>query len=301
MDANVVAVLVTYNPFVHDLKESLQSLLSQLNNIIIVDNASSNADDLHCMIMDHYKDKVEFIPLSSNKGLSAAQNIGIEQAREKKATHVILFDQDSHISPGFIDSLVSTEVLLLSLGEKVAAVGPSFFDSVSLEPYPATVYCGPFIKRVDINEITEATFIIASGCLINMSVIEYIGGMKEDLFIDYIDIEWCLRAKNLGYKVFISPNAKMAHSIGDKRMSIMGRSVSVHNPIRRYYLIRNSFYLMRLSYVPLGYKLREAVFNFLRFMISIASSDDKGTYLKYGFLGIRDGLKGNFGPLQQKK
>ncbi|MGL9750644.1 MAG: hypothetical protein ACR5LC_03620 [Symbiopectobacterium sp.] len=155
------------------------------------------------------------------------------------------------------------------------------------------------MKRIDVNDITEATFIIASGCLIRMEILDRVGIMKEELFIDYIDIKWFLRAKSLGYEIFISPYAKMAHSIGDRRTSIMGRSVSVHNPIRRYYLTRNSFYLMRLSYVPLGYKLREAIFNVLRIAVSIATSKECYQYIKYGVLGIRDEWKGNFRPLQK--
>lgn len=296
---NVAAILVTYNPDVYELQESLLSISKQIDRIIIVDNASQNIVLLSKMISCHFFDKVDMVSSPVNIGLSAAQNLGIKKARDCNVQHIVLFDQDSKIDDGFIFNMLETERVLLSKGEPVAAIGPSFFDAASLKPYPATVYRGPFIKRIDVNDITEATFIIASGCLIRMEVLDRVGMMKEDLFIDYIDIEWSLRAKSLGYKVFISPQAKMAHSIGDRRMSIMGRSVSVHSPIRRYYLTRNSFYLMRLSYVPVGYKLREAIFNVLRIAVSIVTSKERSQYIKYGLLGIRDGLKGKFGPLQK--
>jgi rhamnosyltransferase len=43
--------------------------------------------------------------------------------------------------------------------------------------YPATIYCGPFIKRVKvINTTVEATsFLIASGCLIRLEVLHDVG------------------------------------------------------------------------------------------------------------------------------
>ncbi|MBJ7221594.1 MULTISPECIES: rhamnosyltransferase [unclassified Brenneria] len=299
MTYTVVAILVTYNPVLTELQESLHSIKKQVDKIIIIDNASSNSTALSELVKKNL-DSAELILSPLNIGLSAAQNLGIDYAYQHEATHIILFDQDSLIEDDFIKSLLTAEDLLISQGQKVAAVGPAFFDAVSHEPYPATVYIGPFIKKIPTKNITEATFIIASGCLISMKVIDKVGKMKDELFIDYIDIEWSLRAKNLGYKVFIVPDAKMAHSIGDRRMSIMGRNVSVHSPLRRYYLIRNSFYLMRLNYVPIGYKLREAVFNLLRFVVSIISSGQKKEYIKYGFWGLRDGLKGKFGPLERK-
>ncbi|VFS57087.1 rhamnosyltransferase [Leminorella grimontii] len=190
-------------------------------------------------------------------------------------------------------------VSLLIKGESVAAVGPIFYDPISNKLYPATVYCGPFIRRIDPTDIIDATFIIASGCLIRTSVLEDIGLMKGDLFIDYIDVEWSLRAKNMGYRVFISPKAKMAHSIGDRRISVFGRQISVHSPIRRYYLLRNSFYMVRLPYVPFGYKLRESVFNFLRLLFGYFSSENRKDYLYYAYHGIKDGIRGKFGAFER--
>ncbi len=87
----------------------------------------------------------------------------------------------------------------------------------------------------------------------------------------------------------------MKHSIGDKRLSVFGRTISIHNPIRRYYLTRNSIYMIRLSSIPLGYKMREFSLNIIRFFVLFFTQKEKLVYFKYFIAGIYDGLTGKFG------
>ncbi|MDX7992000.1 glycosyltransferase family 2 protein [Xenorhabdus littoralis] len=297
-NTKIVGILVSYNPNIKHLLLVLNSISPQIKELIIVDNGSKNHDEIkeNC----HYISNIIYFHSDTNIGLASAQNIGIKNAINKKASHIILFDQDSVITENFIQNLLDGEKNLLSLGKKVAAVGPSFHDPETQKPYPATIYFGPFIKRVPMSGMAvEATFIISSGSLINTNVLKEIGNMKDELFIDYIDVEWSLRAKSKGYSVFIIPKAKMTHTIGDKRISIFGRTISVHSPLRRYYLIRNSFLISRLSYIPLGYKMRELIFNPIRIFISLFTNKPIKSTLKYSFLAIIDGLKGKSGPFKQ--
>lgn len=296
----VVGVFVTYNPDLILLNDVLRACSMQLSEIIVVDNFSNERDKLNKVISDN---KVHhFIQLDSNQGLAKAQNIAVEKVLENKTnTHVIFFDQDSIITEGFISNLLNDERELIANGVKLGAIGPTFIDPMNDKMYPATVYIGPFIKKVSIkDEPIAATFIIASGCMVQLEVLKEVGLMKEELFIDYIDVEWCLRAKSLGYEVYISPDAKMMHTIGDKRVSIFGRTISVHNALRRYFLVRNSFLMLRLPYVPVGYKVREMTFNILRLIISVVTAKNKMSFIKYAMVALKDGILGNFGPCKYK-
>lgn len=291
----VVAVLVTYNPDVVLFKNVVSNITRQVDRLIVIDNNSLNTSKLIQCIEG--ADSITYKSLSTNIGLAAAQNMAMSIAKGYKASHVILFDQDSLIPESFILKLLECEKNLLAKGEKVAAVGPSFFDPVSGQLYPATLYKGPFIKRIALSEEpVQATFIIASGCLIRMNVLDDVGFMRDELFIDYIDVEWSLRAQAKGYGVYITPQARMAHTIGDRRLSIFGRTISVHSPLRRYYLVRNSFLMLRLDYIPWGYKLRELVFNFVRTGVGFCTATQKMVFCKYFSMALRDGLLGRFGP-----
>ncbi|MEJ2793806.1 glycosyltransferase family 2 protein [Iodobacter sp. LRB] len=298
----VYGVVITYNPDVDLLMQQLESSIFQLDYIFIIDNGSSNSHLIGSSINRFDSlNKIEFIKLTQNVGLAAAQNIGINKAKEKHASHIVLFDQDSLLENNFINGLLECEKTLLAQGVAVAAIGPSFYDPTTGIDYPATVYRGPFIKRVSFEkeDYLEATFIIASGCMIRMDVLDKIGLMCEELFVDYIDVEWCLRAKSMGLSVFITKNARMAHTVGDKRISVLGRTISVHSSIRRYYLIRNSFMMLRKNYVPLGYKIRELIFNFIRFFIGLLQTSEKMTFIQYWYKGLVDGILGRFGPFNK--
>ncbi|MCK7134052.1 rhamnosyltransferase [Enterobacter bugandensis] len=299
--SSIAAILVTFNPDLTTLNKVINSISEQVNKIIIIDNGSKNAKDIHD-IATRSATNLIFIKQTENIGLASAQNLGIKYVKENlELNHIILFDQDSIINKNFTSSLLFEEERLLRDGVKVGAIGPSFYDPENNKMYPATIYCGPFIKRVKVNNsAVEATFLIASGCLIRLEVLDNVGEMLDELFIDYIDVEWSLRAKRYGYKVFITPKALMAHTIGDKRISIMGRTISCHSPFRRYFLIRNSFKMLRLSYVPLGYKLREVTFNCLRTVIGFIISSEKKKFLKYTVVAFKDGVAGNFGPCKYK-
>lgn len=293
------AIIVTYNPDVDVLREQIVSL-ERLAGLVVIDNFSDNLDEIESLVADLSFQKIDFVKNPTNLGLAFAQNQGIARARLLNAEHIIIFDQDSIPESGMVAHLLDAESRLISSGERVAAVGPVTFDPDTGAEYPITRYNGPFIQRYYTRsaEIANASFIIASGSLIRMSVIDSVGGMLDALFIDYIDVEWCYRAQSLGYRLFISSSARMSHRVGDKRVKFFGRSISQHSPLRRYYLTRNSLYVLKLRHIPMGYKVRELSLNFARFVAFLYFSNRRGVYLKYVARAVSDGLRGKFGKLE---
>lgn len=285
----VHAIIVTFNPEENVLVNIVSEIKSQVYKVIIVDNSSNNIDFLREAFRG--EKNVELISLNENFGIAYAQNKGIKHAKDNNATHVILFDQDSAISEGFVDGLISCENELLKSGGKVGGVGPAFFDRETGSIYPATVYRGCFIDRVDlVDKPVVATFIIASGSLIRISVLDEVGYMREDFFIDFVDVEWSIRAKKYGYNVYINPLIKMEHSIGDQRIKVFGRMISMHSDFRKYYISRNALYMTRLSYVPFGYKVRVILFNVIRSFVGGFISKNRKSSLNSLYKGWIAGL-----------
>lgn len=301
MNSTVCAVIVTYNPSIEILLSQYDSLVGQSDYNIYVDNGSDANGDLSNFFSSISDRPNHFIIKNkTNKGLGYAQNQGIKLALSLSVSHILLLDHDSVLYSKCLSELLGCEMSLRLLGLKVGAIGTTYVNKKSGEIYPITKYIGPFIqRRIPTNKPIEATFLIASGCLINVAVLNDVGLMNEDLFVDYIDVDWSIRARVLGYRLFATPRAKMNHQIGDVRISILGRRISLHSPIRRYYLIRNSFFMIRNKNVPLGYKLREFSFNILRFLIFFILSDDRQKYWEYTKKGIADGLNGILGPIKE--
>ncbi len=265
------SITITYNPDLLLLERQINSLINQVDYIVIVDNSSTNVVKLKEFIniqQQEIRNKIIFICLDKNAGLGAAQNIGIEKAKTMESSHVLLLDQDSILPQNFIEQMKIAEAELDQSNEKYGAIGPVYFNEKTGEIYPITKYVGPFIQRLHPQtDPVEATFLIASGSFIKLEVLDKVGGMNEELFIDYVDVEWCFRAKSLGFKMFANPNVKMMHTIGDSRVSVFGRMISVHSPLRRYYLYRNSIYMIRNKSIDSGYKLREVAFNLFRLIV----------------------------------
>ncbi len=293
------AVIVTYNPDLPILQNQIAAVKDSVG-IIVIDNFSINVSNIAEMVAGLDVLDLHFLRNESNVGLATAQNQGIEKAKTLDASHVIIFDQDSIPETRMIEALLRAEAKLIANGENVGAVGPLTYDPLTSVEYPITKYRGAMIQRYhpQPREITDATFIIASGSLIRLSVLDDVGVMLDKLFIDYIDVEWCYRAQSRGYKIFVSADARMSHMVGDQRVKFFGRSISKHSPLRRYYLTRNSFLVMRLPHIPFGYKLRELLLNFARFVAFFYFSDERLKYLKYVKKATVDGLRGNFGKIQ---
>lgn len=282
----IFSVIVTYNPDLYKLKKLIAILNSHSINIVCVDNNSINQKDI-------FLENVEIIKLSSNKGIAFAQNIGILHAIEKKAEQILFFDQDSSIYDDFIFNLFR-DLDDLSGGE-IAAIGPRFMDEKQGFYFPALKFNKyGLIRKINVTEITqpiEVSCLISSGSLISTKAIKAIGMMREEFFIDYVDTEWCFRALSKGYKIYMSKNAIMKHSIGDDTISIFNFKIPIHSGFRRYYRIRNLFFMWKMPYIPKILTAKLMFTNFFHQLLLIFVKDNKADYLKYYLKAIRDGIK----------
>ena len=72
----VSALLVSYNPDIYRLSEVLNSIHSQVDHLVLVDNGSKNKNDILALIADY--EGVYTLLNDNNIGLASAQNVGID-------------------------------------------------------------------------------------------------------------------------------------------------------------------------------------------------------------------------------
>jgi rhamnosyltransferase len=297
MDSNptngIYAIITTYNSNVEFLTDQYNSLHSQVKHIVYIDNGSANIE----LLKSSFFEKIDnrrccVIYNTENMGLGYAQNQGIKYATDNGATHILLLDHDSVLECGFTQHLLNAEIALKAKGIQVGAVGPIYYNQKTKEHYPVTKFIGPFLKKVKSKDNNiEVSYLIASGCLIPISVLNIVGRMDEKMFISGIDVEWSFRVQKYGFKIFVIPSAQMSHIIGDKRLSIGIRKMSLHSPQRCYFNYRSLIYIMRKKYIPAGYKIREITFGIFRIVIFFLISKQRFYYIKYCFNGVCDGIK----------
>lgn len=272
------AIIVTYNPEQELMDSQFSSLANQVDGVIYIDNASSIAP------LFPEDEKVIVLRNRINEGLAKAQNQGIECAKNKGAEHILLLDQDSELGTGMVSSLLCQLESLQSVGKNVGVICPvkeSAFDgSVGLEITSLSYK----IQAKQVESTTEVAYSIASGMLIPMSVIRKVGGMNENLFIDGLDLEWCFRATHNGYKIYVTPGARLYHRLGNGKKD----RILSHSKMREYYITRNDIYLSKQKHIPLGYRMRKKLTPYARLLISLVRGNFK--YVRSELRGIKDGL-----------
>ncbi len=275
MEVSVCAVVVTYKPDRSELLTLLEALRPQVEGLVIVDNGSGTPEFLHDVAADF---DAQLILLEDNRGIARAQNLGIALALDQGFDAVLLSDQDSIPAPDMVAQLAQT----LTRGNEpdpffpvaggilqgfpsesqvpIAAVGPVPVDERGSQE-SALVYSfttwGPKRRSIpEEGELLEVPFVLASGCLIPREALLDVGPMNESLFIDHVDLAWCLRALAKGFRIVVDGSAKLTHSLGEEKTVLpTGREIHVQSPARNYYMVRNTLWLMRAPFMPTLWKL----------------------------------------------
>lgn len=192
----LIACMVTYNPCIRDTLLGVLAILPQVDSLIIFDNGSDNIDELKNALPD--KEDIYIICHPQNTGMAFALNRLCSRALTQNADAVLLLDQDSLAYPNMVDGLKKY------MSPMVGLVTPSLTRKRSV----ATSYDEAYQRP------TELDRAITSGSLLNLNAYQAAGGYDEDLFVDWVDFEFCLRLRENGYKIIGSPEAKLLHDLG---------------------------------------------------------------------------------------
>ncbi len=305
----ILSIIVCYYPDREALLPLIAELCNQTTEIIVVDNTPAENDIVWKIVKDQLNfDRLRIVRLGKNYGIATAINIGIDVAQHEGFSHVLLSDQDSLPLPEMVAGLIKAEKIFINSGKRVGAIGPAFVDVVTDTYFPFQVqqkkhlfYSNKYANKE--NPDVEALSIISSGSLINTEVFRQVGKMREDFFIDYVDIEWCHRAISKGYALVGTYRGLMQHRMGEDklRLWVFGwRYMNGYNPSRIYYRFRNYIYLLRLAHVPLLWKIRASCYWMGMFYAHAFFSKNPKNYFKAFLIGTWDGLLGRMGMHQHK-
>jgi len=288
MSARVFAVVVAYGP---DL-DALATLCMRLRasaEVIVVDNTPAEK-------APHPVAGTCWLSMGGNAGIAAAQNAGIRAALELGAEVLAFFDQDSTPDVQLLPSLVA------ALGQPPRGVAaPVCVDMRNGMEYPPYRFNrwgwaspAPAAGR---SAPVEADLIISSGSVVAADVFARAGLMDEGFFIDYVDLEWCIRCRRAGVSIQVVPAVTMPHAIGNQVIEHGPVTTFVHSPIRAYYRLRNAFLLIRMPHVPRLYALHEVAAALVHHLLQWRHSQDRAQHLQLGWRGLIDGLRGVRGKI----
>jgi len=237
---NICAVIVTYFPDAH-FDERLARIRIQVAKTIIVDNTGAALPDAFSERMN--QTDIEFIRNDENLGIGMALNQGLARAIQLGYPWAITFDQDSWVRPDLVKALISV-CHQQPCPELIGIIGCNFEDQnihKSLRKYKTG---DPTFSEVEV--------VITSGSLMPTAVFSIAGPFRADLFIDFVDNEYCLRLRKLHYRVIMAMAPLMIHALGaatSVSLDIWIRKIPFvltnRSSLRRYYLTRNALLVAR--------------------------------------------------------
>jgi GT2 family glycosyltransferase len=271
---------------------------------IVVDNGST--DDSVARIRATYPD-VTLIETGANLGYAGGNNVGIRYALEMHPDYVLILNNDTEVKSDFLSRLLEEAESDPSIG----VVGPKmyFFDPPDMVFAAGSLVIwgdGTLNQRGIWQRENEAEplyadgpedvdFIIGCGVLFRREVLERIGLFDERYYLNFEDVDICIRARRAGYRVRYTPNAILYHKVS--------ASLGQGSPKNTYYMTRNAL-LFFWSYLAGWQRYRAIARIIARNLEHIAVWYLKPCYRttarakrRANILALRDAALRRFGPM----
>lgn len=235
-----------------------------LNNIIIVDNFST--DNSYENLNKKYKNnrKIDIIKTTENKGYAVGNNFGIRYAIKKyNPDNIFIANPDIFFEENIIFDIEE----VLKNNPKIAVVAPMVskgYNSWKLPNYFSTlaslflllnkkfgnkVYSGQRKNKINYVDVVAGSLFV-----IKKQAFEEIGGFDEDTFLYYEENILAFKLKSLGYKSVILGNITYDHNHGTTVKKVFKSKVKV------FTIIVNSIKIYDYKYLKINV-FQKIIFN----------------------------------------
>lgn len=223
---DLAIVIVSYNTrdMLRDCLRSIGPALDGLSaQVFVVDNNSSDGSPQ--MVAEEYP-SVDLTVNATNAGFAAANNQALARAT---ARYVLLLNPDTEAEPGSLRTMVE----FLDAHPEAGACGPMLLNTDgSLQKSGARFptlwsefagHAGIWrlaprwhdLKlrwgRDDFTHVAEVDHVSGACLMVRSDVMARVGPLDERFFMFYEEVEWCLRIKRAGWKVYYVPDARVTH------------------------------------------------------------------------------------------
>ena len=285
----VGGVVTLYNSD-DSLVENIRTYSHQVGRLYVVDNSETPNDQLVARLVA-VSPTVVYLKNGENLGLGVALNRAAQRAIADGFTHLLMMDDDSSMADGAVAQLYATAV-----ADPAVKIGIVAARQTDVSGRKRTANQSDQPPTVVLTAIT-------AGSLLNLAAYQAVGPFQDDLFIDWVDLEYSFRLRRHGYQIRLDSQAHITHRIGvRKQVRLLGlipyrwRS---HSPARLYYKFRNSLFVMQREgdNIPSDFRRRfrkELYRNVVRILLAEPNKKEFFTLIRRA---IRDARKGQLGKL----
>jgi len=231
-DMGITVIVVNYNAGGF-LKTCLASVLPQVSQVVVVDNASTDKSMAECRQDYSQDEKVTFILNKANLGFASACNIGL---KEVCTTHVLFLNPDCCLEkdavPLLMKQLLSDSAVGMVGGRLVNTDGTEQAGGRRAIPTPWRAFTRAFglyklssrwprlffdynLHEQPLPPKAVAVEAISGACmLVSAKAIADVGLWDERYFLHCEDLDWCMRFRQKGWRIMFDPSVKVTHALG---------------------------------------------------------------------------------------
>jgi GT2 family glycosyltransferase len=204
-----------------DTIDCLRSVLETsypLLEVVVVDNASSDNS------VDRIRKRFPQMPLiqsGENLGYAGGNNLGIRYALEKNADYILLLNNDTLVQKSLIDHLVDFSLEQPSIG----ILGPAIYYYHPAQRFwrlgARYGWAGPIpleigrdaLDRNQFSDPFQVDYVTGCAMWVRSELFMKLGLLDDTFFMYYEDADFCHRARQAGYAIYVVPRAKMWHKV----------------------------------------------------------------------------------------
>ena len=298
MIPKVSIIIVTWNG-----KEDCISCLNSLRNlvptrpsIIVVDNGST--DGTAGAVTERFPE-VAVITTPVNLGFAGGNNLGIERALAGGADYICLLNNDTVVDPNFMEELIRAAAeypRAAILGSRILyATRPDriWSEGIAVNRISGRIYT-TYNNRKDSEisgDITEVDAVSGAAMLLKSEMLQEVGLLDEDYYLCFEDVDLCLRAGRMGYKIVTVPSSRVRHKVS-------GSMGGEYSEATVYYATRNHLLIgkkqLRGTLILRGIRSSLIMLYTLVFA-AVTSGGPRDPKIRAWQYGIRDYFRSRFG------
>ena len=283
----VGAVVAAFHPG-HELLVAVESVVGQVEVVVVVVDEHPVSEQSRTVLEACTHAGARVVEHGANRGIGAALNTGVAQvlAHQSPVSDVLTLDQDSAVPPGYVAALLAARSAAEDAGVRVGMVAPDAVGSILRLPGR---------RR---GEVALGGEPLQSGLLVPVTVLERLHGFDEALFIDGVDTDFWLRARDAGLRCVLAPGTRLEHRLGQAIVLADGREspLVVASTFRYHYQWRNLVALLRRHGRRHPVWSVAAVLRAARHLaIVTVLARGRLARLRESYAGLRSGLRGETG------
>jgi GT2 family glycosyltransferase len=230
------------------LEQFLPGVISNSPNadVIVADNAST---DHSLQVLSSKFPSVRVLNNSKNEGFAGGYNTALEQIKGEYTYYAIL-NSDVEVDSNWLDVMVT----LMNSNSKIAGVQPKILSQHQKTHFEYAGAAGGFIDKnyypfcrgrifSTLEEDKgqhdyplEVFWTSGAAMLVRADVFHELNGFDSYFFAHMEEIDFCFRAKLLGYKFMIEPKSTVYH--------VGGGTLNYQSPRKTFLNFRNSLFMI---------------------------------------------------------